>query len=332
MNQGDPRCITFSGLRIDRAVAGEVLRAIGGNAVEAAVEAAEKMRRHFREQRRAVELELEQARYEVKLSARRYEAVDPDHRLVAAELEARWNAALQKTQALEERVRDFDDAGKMPAIPDKEILLSLAQDLPAVWNSPGTEAGLKQRIVRILVEELVVDVDAEKQEVVLLIHWVGGRHSELRVSKRGTGQHGHSTGMEAIQVIRQMSGKFGDGEIAATLNRLSLRTGAGNSWNAQRVYGLRRQHELPNAVSQAENRMVTLQQAVVRLGVSELRVKRMIEQKVLPATQAVPCAPWEISLDALNSPEVQQAIDSARRRKRPPTAHEEESDPLFSES
>jgi DNA invertase Pin-like site-specific DNA recombinase len=332
MNQGDPRCITFSGLRIDRAVAGEVLRAIGGNAVEAAVEAAEKMRRHFREQRRAVELELEQARYEVKLSARRYEAVDPDHRLVAAELEARWNAALRKAQALEERVRDFDDAGKMPAIPDKEILLSLAQDLPAVWNSPGTEAGLKQRIVRILVEELVVDVDTEKQEVVLLIHWAGGRHSELRVSKRGTGQHGHSTGMEAIQVIRQMSGKFGDGEIAATLNRLSLRTGAGNSWNAQRVYGLRRQHELPNAVSQAENRMVTLQQAVVRLGVSELSVKRMIEQKVLPATQAVPCAPWEISLDALNSPEVQQAIDSARRRKRPPTAHEEESDPLFSES
>jgi hypothetical protein len=173
MNQGDPRCITFSGLRIDRAVAGEVLRAIGGNAVEAAVEAAEKMRRHFREQRRAVELELEQARYEVKLSARRYEAVDPDHRLVAAELEARWNAALRKAQALEERVRDFDDAGKMPAIPDKEILLSLAQDLPAVWNSPGTEAGLKQRIVRILVEELVVDVDVEKQEVVLLIRSCG---------------------------------------------------------------------------------------------------------------------------------------------------------------
>ena len=152
------------------------------------------------------------------------------------------------------------------------------------------------------------------------------------MSKRGTGQHGQSTGMEAIEVIRRMAGKFGDGEIAATLNRLRLRTGAGNSWNAQRVYGLRRQHELPNAMSQAENRMATLQQAADQLGVSELRVKRMIEQKVLPATQAVPCAPWEISLDALNSPEVQQAIDSARRRKRPPTPQDENSDPLFSES
>jgi DNA invertase Pin-like site-specific DNA recombinase len=332
MRDGGSRCITFSGLRVDRAVAGEVLRAISGNAVEAAVEAAEKMRRHFVDQRRAVELELEQARYEAKLSARRYEAVDPDHRLVAAELEARWNAALQKARELEDRLRDFDDAGKMPAIPDKEILLSLAQDLPAVWNSPGTAAGLKQRIVRILVEELVVDVDEEKQETVVLIHWAGGRHSELRVPKLGTGHHGNSTGMEAIEVIRQMAGRFADGEIAATLNRLSLQTGAGNGWNAQRVYGLRRHHDLPNDGSKAENRTVTLQQAAVRLGVSELSIRRMIEQKVLPATQVVPCAPWEISLDALNSPTVQQAIDSARRRTRPPTPQEERSDSLFSES
>ena len=332
MNQGDPRCLSFSGLGVDRAVAGEVLRAIGGNAVEAAVEAAEKMRRHFGEQRRAVELELEQARYEARLLARRYEAVDPDHRLVATELEGRWNAALQKAQELEGRLRDFDDAGKMPAIPDKEVLFGLAQDLPAVWNAPGTEAGLKQRIVRILVEELVVDVDEEKQEIVLLIHWAGGRHSELRVSKRGTGQHGQATGMEAIEVIRQMSGQYGDGEIAATLNRLRLRTGAGNSWNAQRVYGLRRQHDLPNPVSHAEHRTVTLQQAAERLGVSELSIRRLIEQKVLPATQVVPCAPWEISLDALNSASVQQAIDSARRRTRPPTPHNKSSGTLFSES
>lgn len=332
MNHGDPRCITFSGLRVDRTVSGEVLRAIGGNAVEAAVEAAENMRQHLREQRRAVELELEQARYEAKLSVRRYEAVDPDHRLVAAELEARWNAAIQKVQGLEDKLRDFDEAGSTPALPDKEILLSLAQDLPAVWNSPGTDAGLKQRIVRVLVEEVVADVDEEKQEVVLLMHWAGGRHSELRVSKRRTGQHGQATGVEATEVIRQMAGRFADGEIAATLNRLRLRTGAGNSWSAQRVYGLRRQHALPSAGSQAESRTVTLQQAVERLGVSELSVRRMIQQKVLPATQVVPSAPWEISLDALNSPAVLKAVDSAHKRKRPPTPRDEESGPLFSES
>jgi len=332
MNQGEPRCITFSGLGVERAVAGEVLRAISGNAVEAAVEAAEKMRQQVGEQRRALELELEQARYEARLAERRHEAVDPERRLVAAELEARWDGALQKVRAMEARLHDFDDGGKMAAIPDKEILLSLAQDLPAVWNAPGTDAGLKQRIVRILVEELVVDVDEAKQDIVVLIHWAGGRHSELRVSKRGTGQHGQSTGVEAIEVIRRMTGRFGDGEIAATLNRLRLRTGAGNSWNAQRVYGVRRQQELPSAASDLQNQTLTLQQAVERSGVSELSIRRLIEQKVLPATQVVPCAPWEISAEALNAPAVQQAIERARQRKRPPTPLDEESDPLFSES
>jgi DNA invertase Pin-like site-specific DNA recombinase len=330
INRGEPRCITFSGLRVDRAVAGEVLRAIGGNAIEAAVEAAEKMRQHGGEQRRAVELELEQARYEAKLAGRRYEAVDPDRRLVAAELEARWNTALQKVQGLEERVREYDAAGKTPDIPDKEILLSLAQDLPAVWNAPGTDAGLKQRIVHILVEELVADVDEDKKEIIILIHWAGGRHSELRVSQRGTGQHGQSTGVEALEVIRQMAGKFGDGEIAATLNRLRLRTGAGNSWNAQRVYGLRRQQGLANQASDGEVRTLTLQQAAARLGVSELNIRRLIQQKILPATQVVPSAPWEISPDALHSPAVQQAIDNVRRRKRPPTPQDEGSGILFS--
>src|SRR5271157_2559642 len=156
---GDPRCLTFSGLRVERAVAEEVLRAIGGNAVEAAVEAAEKMRRHFQEQRRAVELEREQARYEAKLAARRYEAVDPDRRLVAAELEARWNAALQKTQELENKLREFDDEIQSRPAPNKQVLLSLAQDLPAIWNSPSTDMRLKQRLVRILIDEIVVDVD-----------------------------------------------------------------------------------------------------------------------------------------------------------------------------
>jgi len=332
MRDGGQRCITFSGLGVDRAVAGEVLQAIGGNAVEAAVEAAERMRQHVLDQRRAVELELEQGRYEARLAARRYEAVDPDRRLVAAELEARWNTALEKVQALEDRLGDFDNGGNLPTIPDKEILLSLAQDLPAVWNSPGTDAGLKQRIVRILVEELVVDVDEDKQEIVVLIHWAGGRHSELRVSKRVSGKHGQSTGSEAIEVIRQMAGQYRDGEIAATLNRLGLRTGGGHSWDAHRVYGVRRQQDLTNVNRSATNPTFTLQQAADRLGVSELNIRRLIEQKVLPATQALPSAPWGIALDAMNLPAVQQAIARARQRKRPPTPLDEKTTPLFSES
>jgi excisionase family DNA binding protein len=332
MTTGAERCMSFSGARIDEAVGEEVLRAIGGNAVEAAVAVAEKTRLQIAEQRRAMELELEQARYEAKLSSRRYDAADPDQRLVVAELEARWNVALKKVQEMEDRLRDFDVSGKMPAILDKEILLSLAQDLPALWKSPGTEAGLKQRIVRILVKEVVADVDQEKNDIVLLIHWAGGRHSELRVKKASTGQHGHSTGTEAVEVIRQMAGKFADGQIASTLNRLRLRTGTGNSWNAERVYAIRRSHNLANHLPAGhdEQNDVTLEEAAKRLHVSPSIIKRMIEQKSLPATQVVAGAPWQISIEALTSAAVQQAVGIARNRLCPQTAPAEKSAPLFS--
>src|SRR5260370_18596568 len=220
INHGEDWCISFGGIRVDEAIANEVLRAIGGNAVEAALEAAERMRQQRQDQRKSVELELEQARYEAKLAARRYEAVDPDQRLVAGELEARWNVALKKVQELENRLREFDLGTKLPAIPDKEVLLSLAQDLPAVWNSPATDMRLKQRIVRILIEEIVADLDQDKEEIVLLLHWAGGRHSELRIKKNGTGHHQRCTSVEAVEAVPQMSAQFPDEGIPPTLKPL----------------------------------------------------------------------------------------------------------------
>jgi hypothetical protein len=91
-------CLSFGGLWVDEAVSNEVLHAIEGNAIQAALAAAEQIEQQRQELRKSLELELEQARYEARSAARRYEAVDPDQRLVAAELEVRWNSALQKTR------------------------------------------------------------------------------------------------------------------------------------------------------------------------------------------------------------------------------------------
>jgi hypothetical protein len=308
------------------------LHAISGNAVEAALEAAETMRRHRDEQRKALEMELEQGRYEARIAARRYEAVDPDNRLVSAELELRWNAALQKVQQLEDRLRDFDLTSPLPRVPDKDLLLTLAQDLPAVWNASTADMRLKQRIVRILIEEIVADVDDAKREIVLLVHWAGGRHSELRIQKNGLGKHQRCTEVDAIEVVRQMSGKFPDEEIAATLNRLGLRTGAGNTWSTQRVYSLRHYHDLPNnKVSRDNLPVVTLEEAAYRLGISSSTARRLIDQRLLPATQVVACAPWEIPVESLRDPAVLKAVENVKQRGRAPQAPKEQDEcPLFS--
>jgi len=317
--RGEDRCIAFGGLRVDAAVAKEVLNAVGGNAIEAALEAAEQIQQQRQDLRKSIELELEQARYEAQLAARRYEAVDPDQRLVAAELEARWNVALQKIQDLANKLQEFEGEVQSMPVPNKQVLLSLAQDLPAIWNSPSTDMRLKQRIVRILIREIIADIDEKSTEVVLVIHWAGGRHSELRVKKNATGRHRRCTDMEAIGVIQQMAGKFPDEQIAATLNRLGMRTGVGNTWNETRVGSARQYQQLPAFdPKKGDKTEVTLKEAAQRLEVSLTIARRLIAEKKLPANQVVACAPWQIPVEALNSQAVRTEVENIKNGVRVP--------------
>ena len=315
---GEETCISFGGLRVDAAVSEEVLEAVSENAIQAALEAAEQMQQKRRDLRTAIELELEQARYEARLATRRYESVDPDQRLVAAELEARWNTALQKVKGLESKLHEFDHERQSVPAPNKQTLLSLAQDLPAIWNSPSTDMRLKQRIVRILIREIIADVEEKSREVVLVIHWAGGRHSELRVRKFETGRSRRCTDPEAIEVLRQMAGKFNDQQIAATMNRLRLRTGVGNSWNVMRVRSARSYYQLPAFHQDDHAAEVTVKVAAQRLNVSQWIVRRMIEEKILPARQVVVCAPWQIPVEALDSEVIRQQAPNIKNRVRIP--------------
>ena len=310
-----------------------VLQTIGGNAIEAALAAADPRRRQHDAQRQALALEVEQAQYEARLAARRYEAVDPDNRLVAAELEARWNGALQHARMLEEKWNSGEQAPLAAQIPDRPVLVSLAQDLPAIWQAPTTAMGLKQRIVRILIQEIVADVDDTHREIALLIHWAGGRHSELRVKKNEPGQHGRSTSLEAIDVVRQMAGQFPDEQIAATLNRLGLQTGTGNSWTELRVRSARHYQALPAFdPNRPRDGRLTLQDAAARLGVSPTSVRRLITTQTLPARQVVPCAPWEIASAALESDAVRDAVRAIKLRTGLPRTHiTDGQDSMFSE-
>jgi DNA invertase Pin-like site-specific DNA recombinase len=203
INHGEAWCISFGGLRPDQAIAAEILKAVEGSAIEAAVEASMRGAEQHRQQQRALTMELEQAQYEARLAARRYEAVDPDNRLVAGELESRWNTALRKVGEVEVRLRQTEATSQATArIPDKETLLNLADNLPTVWNAETTDMRLKQRITRILIQEIIADVDEAASEIVLMIHWTGGRHSELRVKKNLTGHHSRCTSLEAIEIIK----------------------------------------------------------------------------------------------------------------------------------
>jgi hypothetical protein len=292
----------------------EILKVIQPMALEAALDAADQVLRQQSDRTRALQLELEQARYEARLAARRYEAIDPENRLVAAELESRWNTALTRMRELESRVAQAEQESVSATVVNRDELLALAEDLPGVWESPSSDPSLKQRITRILIQEIVADVDERTQEVVLVVHWIGGRHSELRVRKLKTGQHGRCTKTEAVDIVRQMATTYPDEEIALTLNRLRMKTGAGNSWSAARVRSLRSYLKLPACRAEQADGRLNMLQAAERLGVSPTVVRRLIAGKVLSATQILPGAPWEIDSKAVASPEVIHAATALKNR------------------
>ena len=301
-------CIGIGGVRIDRAVAAQILEAVSEHAVEAAIRAAEQSARADDDVRQALCRELEEARYEASLAARRYEVVDPTKRLVARELEARWNTALERVAQLEERIVRHDVAAASRPKIDRAALLSLANDLPAAWNAPGTDARTKQRIVHILIREVILDLDDATNEAVVTIHWNGGRHTELRVSRVRSGRY-PDRHPGSVAVIRKLGGQWPDRDLAVTMNRMRCKPADGKAWTTVRVRELRERLGIA-PFDQAANRIETISvdKAALRLGICVGSVQKLIRAGVLPATQLLPSAPWQVPVAAFDTEAVKIGV------------------------
>ena len=319
MNHGGNACISFGGMRVDRAVGAEVIARAQPLGVQAALAALEARGRENAEKRRQIELALEQARYETARARRQYDAVDPDNRLVAGELERRWNERLLTARALE------DERDTLVAMPDASLskedrhrLLALGSDLERAWNSQGATPATRKRIIRTLINEIVVCIS--DQTLDLVIHWHGGDHTAFNVRKNRTGQHRWSATADVVDLVRVLARQMPDKAIAAVLNRAGKSTGRGNSWTRGRVCSLRNQQTIESyrEGERAERGEATLAEAAEALNVSASTVRRLIEDSTLPARQLCKGAPWVIRSNDLDRPEVKQAAQARRLRRPPP--------------
>jgi excisionase family DNA binding protein len=283
-----------------------LLRAVEPMAIEAALEASRMYMESQGEQHRIVELELQQARYEASLAERRYAACDPDNRLIAAQLEKSWEGALRRVQACQARLEAVRMPDPATATPD---FTGLAEDLNAAWNAPGVTMRARQRLLRALITDIIADVDEQAREVILTIHWRGGQHSQLRVRKPKSGEHGCRTPEEALAVMRSMASRWSDEDIAATLNRMGMRTGRGKTWTAQRVSSLRTVHGIQAYRSaEKDGKWLTMSEAAKLLGVTNHMIRRLIKEGILAAEQVVPGAPYQIRASDLHNDSVASAL------------------------
>jgi len=299
-NHGGPRCISIAGWGADRAISAEILRVLKPLAVEAAAEATSALMEESSAAQRQLDLALQKAAFDVAHARRQYDAVDPANRLVAGELERRWNNALEAKLKIEDELSALRARTPPPlGCGEQEALARLGQDVALAWEHPAASASVKKRILRAAIHEIIVH--REGGQIGFVIHWQGGAHTALTHSARVTAS-GHYRWKDDVDLpaqIEQLSRVIPDKQIARLLNRCGISTGHGNSWSEPRVRAFRNHHKIApfRDGELAERGEITLLEAASRLKCAPMTVHRMISQGRLPARQVCRGAPWVLKAD-----------------------------------
>lgn len=293
-------CLSVGGCQIDAAVAEAFLTALQPAGLHAALLAAERLEAGHDAALAQWRLEVERRRYEASLAERRYQAVDPENRLVARGLEAQWEAALR---ALGDAETDMERRQRQrPAsLSDTEraALLTLGRDLPAVWSAPATTDRDRKELLRTLLEDVTITVERAEYRAVLAIRWRGGEIMPLTVALPRSRPATRKTDEDTVDLIHRLTAHHADGVIAGILNRQGRRTASGDRFTAGHVQGIRHHRGIPchkPSTQPPAGEPVSVRKAAEVLGLAPSTLLRWIEDGFIPADQPTPGAPWQIRL------------------------------------
>lgn len=321
LKKGTMSCLSLGGKGIEEAISKEILRVVEPGAIEAAETAQKELLTKHTDILDALYLELEGVRHEEDMAGRQYDAVDPANRLVADELESRWNGALERAAKIEARIADVKVQTKEAALHDENELFTLAEDLGNIWNEPSTDNRLKKRIARTLIEEVLIGTNEEDRLIDVVIHWKGGVHSKLKVYRRKRGETDNTTSVQIADAVRMLARVTDDRNIAQLLNRNRLQTVKGNPWTRGRVKDLRRSHKIKvhDADTQKREGWMTLKQASAFVGVSPRTLRLTVQRGEVNALHPLPFGNWIFLLKDLDTVEVKKRFANCKKGNRRPT-------------
>jgi DNA invertase Pin-like site-specific DNA recombinase len=188
IDYAEPICQSLSGQRLDEWISSQVLAVLQPAALELHLAAAADVQQERQRLHQHWQQQLERARYETERAARQYQAVEPENRLVARELERRWDQALQQQRGVEEDYERFRQAQPTElSAAEQERIRSLANSIPELWGAVSTTPADRQRIIRFLIERILIDVQGTSERVAVTIHWLGGfcsSHELVRAVQR----------------------------------------------------------------------------------------------------------------------------------------------------
>jgi DNA invertase Pin-like site-specific DNA recombinase len=333
-DDGGQYCLGFGGASVDRRLGQELLRVISHFGVEASLRALEELSAGDAAQRAALSSKLEQLEYEAKKAFEQYDVVDARNRLVAGELERRWNEKLEEITTVKQRLSSLNEKRYSLSSEEEARIRLMGENFAEIWRSDRCPPTLKKMIFRTAIEEIIVREEKQNKTLQFTIHWNGGTHTQLEMERPRPATE-MITPMEALEIIRRMSVRHGDDQIASVLNRLGHSTGKGKRWNQNRVATARRNYSIPGqkrALPDPER--VSLSEAARVCGVSHRTIERLVEAGLLKCEQTAPRAPWEIRRADLSAEPVRSIVERLLRTGKLMLAggRTENQPPLFAEN
>jgi DNA invertase Pin-like site-specific DNA recombinase len=313
------KCLSFGAKGVDQAVSAQLCEALSPLGVEAAQVALEHKNQQRSQAMKQAELRLQQAQYKADLAFDQFDAVDPKNRLVAANLESRLNDRLVEVQAATEQLEQIGAAEEMTEAQRAQIT-QLCEDFPSLWHHPGADPVIKKRLLRTALREIIVTHKPDQQRLELVLHWQGGCHTQLQVTKRATPK-GSKTDPSLIELVRQLA-ELTDAEIARVLNMKQILTPKGLKWTKQRVEGFRRRHRIELRRRADPEQFMTAKQVCAELGISHRALDALVRVGALTKEQVTDFAPWRIARAEVESARVKELVRQIKETGRLPTAGE----------
>jgi DNA invertase Pin-like site-specific DNA recombinase len=287
---GDPLCQNFMVPHIDEAVTAIFLEAIQPMHLEAALAAVEQVEAQRQNMAERWQQRLERARYEAELARRRYEKVDPDNRLVAGELERRWEEKLQAMQQLEREWRQAEQQELAPlSEADKVLIRHLAEDLPAIWHAETTTLAERKRLLRCLIQDVTLDSFTRPGFSIIRICWHTGTTTMVEVERPKAGCR---TARAVVERIRELAEHHPDDQVADILNADGVPTATGKVWNRRRVANVRKNYGIATACPYFSGTsgprgdgLICVREAGERLGISLSMVRLWFRRGALVGHQ-----------------------------------------------
>jgi DNA invertase Pin-like site-specific DNA recombinase len=224
-------CQSMASRAVDFEVVRAFLEAVSPTSMPVAMRVLDQIEQEMAGQRRQRELQLEQARYDARLAQRQYERVDPDNRLVASELERRWNEKLERVAQLEQAdAKAATEAQWDLTSEERAAITTLTQDLPAIWAAPTTTHQDRKQLLRSVIESVHVDGRNHGAEIEVQIRWRSGVISRVMVKRYRRGEGSLTTPRDAVDRIHELVQTHTYAEVAAQLNAEGWRTAFGRSF------------------------------------------------------------------------------------------------------